>query len=516
MEDLESFQEEDDDLTVWDRFKKLSDKKILLTDKGKATVSAAVGTPILFEGIAHMGNTGIAHMGNIGLGVSIAATILGFMHGDKAFQAGRWIKGKIVEDNGLQPSSSEERTLSLKEKFLKDNGLQPQPERDFSLLQHPSSNRQRDEGILLGHDKRGKEVRRTMEQLKSILILGVPGKGKTSTAAWIISQYIALGAELVILDRNARSPEGLAYKLAPFERAFTVSPADNPKSMLEVLDLAKSRLQDRIDREEESDHPFLLVIDEATDLFAKAKNDGEWKQVGKKAMEIVEEFNAMGRKFKCFAICIGQLANASRTGGTEIRELFATRIIHGMKASQASMVLPRNLIEEAPRLGNGEAFLDDEGTSDPFKIKIPYLTDDRVQEIVSKISHSPISKLNSLSFPAQNTKLLPETETEMPSGNTKIHEMYDNNRSISGHMEIVPDTFASTTQELVNFLENSGKCPDALLLVREQTLRFASGTEDRTISQIAKDWGFESGRGWQKTTGLLETFKSVIEAQEEL
>lgn len=511
MEDLENLQSQEDDLTVWDRFKNLSNKKLALSDTGKATLTTAVSAPILLEGIAHLGN--------VGLGISAAVTILSFLHGDKAIQAGRWAKGKIVEDNGLQtqPSSSEERPLSLKEKFLEINGLQPQPEaRGFSPLQRHSSSRQaEDKGILLGHDKRGKEVRRKMEELKSILILGVPGKGKTSTAAWIISQYIALGAELVILDRNARSPEGLAYKLAPFEGAFTVSPADSPKSMLEALDLAKSRLQDRIDREEESDHPFLLVIDEATDLFAKAKNDGEWKQVGKKAMEVVEEFNAMGRKFKCFAICIGQLANASRTGGTEIRELFATRIIHGMKASQASMVLPRNLIEEAPRLEKGEAFLDDEGTSDPFKIKIPYLTDDRVQEIVSRISHSATSRQHSLRFPAQNTRILPEMEMEMLPGNNKIHQMYGSDRSISDHMETVEDTFASTSQELINFLENSGKCPDALLLVREQSLNFASGTENRTISQIAKDWGFESGRNWQKATGLLEALKSAIEVEED-
>jgi len=454
--------------SLWERLKETN---VEFTETGKATVATLALAPALTEGLMHLGNAGI--------GLSGGLVLFSFLHGDKFFRAGRWLKEKIVADNP-----------NFGERFKE----QKEPDQRLGKSILKASDSKLDVSILLGIDKRGREVRRSIEQLKSLIILGVPGKGKTSTAAWIISQYVALGAELVILDRNAKSEEGLAYKLAPFERAFVASPAMNPKQMLEALEVASDRLQARMDKEEKSDHPLLLIIDEATDLFAKAKSDGEWKLVAKRAMEIVEEFNAMGRKFQCFAICIGQLTNASRTGGTEIRELFATRIVHGMKASQAAMILPRHLIEEAPRLERGEAFLDTEGTEDPFKIKIPYLSFQMAREIAK-----------SLPVRAQKTTILPEMEMEMMMRNVQTHDMHGDAYS---HFRAMETENASPDQELVNYLLDSGKCPDAAVLAQEQMLRFASCSEDRSLSQIAKDWGFEGGRPWQRVTALLKDLKA--------
>lgn len=209
MEDLENLQSREDDLTIWDRFKNLSNKKIALSDTGKATLATAISAPVLLEGMAHLGN--------VGLGISAAATILSFLHGDKAIQAGRWVKGKIIEDNGLQPQSDEGETLSLKERFLEINGLRPQSEgrsfeetsfqgiaRDLSPMQHSSSEHPENEMLRLGEDKKKRRFDPWVNDLfgKGMIASAVQGSGKSMLCGLIIEQTAKCGVPVIIFDHK--------------------------------------------------------------------------------------------------------------------------------------------------------------------------------------------------------------------------------------------------------------------------------------------------------------------------
>lgn len=542
MEDLENLQFQEGDLTIWDRFKKLSNKKIVLSDKGKVAIVSAVGTPALYEGITHMSNTAIAHSGNIGVGISIAATIIGLLHGDKAIQAGRWIKERIVEDNGLQPSSSEERTPSLKERFLEANGLQPQSEgKDFVPLRHPPAVQKGNSWNSSASTKRGVEhldeipqdtiflmdstrgpVTEKISDLGHIALSGVTGGGKTNMTRMLVSQLLAQKCTVWIANPN----------FAPVKV--------NERNMEDWRPIAAQVRIARTDREiDELLHDFIELFEERQELeqHRSLRHEDvflvlcEWPVIHENLPEAHKKVGRLLRQSRQYGIHVVtemQDALIKTIGGSSgLRAQFKTAYYFGGDSTTAAALMhATNLPAKLPR---GEVFLRSascdckRGTVSLFRnsdlyrlLGTPYdpVPDDGIIE-KEWFPDFRISRQHSLRFPAQNTRLLPEMEMEMLPGNNKMHQMHGSDRSISDHMETVEDTFASTSQELINFLENSGKCPNALLLVREQSLNFASGTENRTISQIAKDWGFESGRNWQKATGLLEALKSAIEVEED-
>lgn len=294
-----------------------------------------------------------------------------FLNGVVKIPGERSIRDRVL---GIHPEGQEEEDEVIEER-RQLKGL---------LKRNEASNE--NDTILLGHDRRKREVRRSLSSLKSIIILGLPGQGKSSTASWIVAQMIERGAKIAIIDRHARSDESLSAMLSPFEAAQLMSPAYTPEMAIDTLQLAEEILQSRMEKTEPSTIPFILVIDEMTDILKKLnQKSSAWGDVARAMADVVEGFNAMGRKYNCFALCIGQLTNASRTGGTEVRELFSTRLIHGMQESQARLVLPKEIAHMAANLRQGEIIVDCEGKEEPFQIKVPQLSRDEIRRIAKSI-----------------------------------------------------------------------------------------------------------------------------------
>jgi hypothetical protein len=108
---------------------------------------------------------------------------------------------------------------------------------------------------------------------------------------------------------------------------------------------------------------------------------GKWADCGTELAGLIEDINMEGRKHKVFCICIGQITNVSRSGGSEIRELFATRIAHAMSAKQASLFGFEEEKRQVQSLEKGEVFFQTEGTL-PFWLKIPYVEDKDLRAII--------------------------------------------------------------------------------------------------------------------------------------
>ena len=248
--------------------------------------------------------------------------------------------------------------------------------------------------ILIGTDARNKQVYRTLKELKSILILGLAEGGKSTTASWIIAQCIRDGASIVVIDRHGRSDESLTARLAPFESFFACQPARTAQDALKNAIFVKNELDSRIDGESPCDTPLVLVIDEFSEIMKQvALGRGEWLETGEELTSLIEEINTQGRKYRVFVVAIGQIANASRSGGTEIRDLFHTRMLHGMRESQASMLLPKEYRAQAARLEKGQIILDMEGKNEPFMVQIPLLTAKEMKNIASQCKDRLIEQL---------------------------------------------------------------------------------------------------------------------------
>lgn len=240
--------------------------------------------------------------------------------------------------------------------------------------------------ILLGYDKNGNEIRRTWKQLKAILILGLQGGGKTTTACWLMAQALSQGARLAVIDKHAKSEEdSMLQKIEPFRSFFDCHPGEDPESSLQVVRHVKRVFEARLDGAP-CDYPLLLVVDEFSAIMAQAsKDESRWQECAKELAALIEELNFEGRKHKVYAICIGQATNATRTGGTEIRDLFNTRIVHGMRTKQAQMLSLNEYAKDIRSLDLGQVIVDMEGRDEPFFAQVPYLSDKDIKAIAGRI-----------------------------------------------------------------------------------------------------------------------------------
>lgn len=252
-----------------------------------------------------------------------------------------------------------------------------------ALMVIRSANLPDGDDLLLGFDAMGTPVIRAWKKVKAILVLGLQGGGKTSTAIWLLLQVILKGGRLGLIDKHARSEDDSMYgRLRVLRVAFDVPVGDSPQAALRVVQHARKMLDTRLAGGSIA-YPFVLVVDEFTAIM-RQKGTGEgWSEVAQKLQGVLEDFNTEGRKHRCFAICIGQAANASRSGGTEVRDLFNTRLVHRMRSKQAQMLALTDYQDEIERLDTGQVCVDME-TDEPFIVTVPYANN----EAVTLVAHS--------------------------------------------------------------------------------------------------------------------------------
>jgi hypothetical protein len=247
----------------------------------------------------------------------------------------------------------------------------------------------RGQDILLGFDVEGNAVYRAWKQLKAILILGLQGGGKTTTACWLLVQVVLSGGRLAVIDKHARSEEDSLYtKLRPLETCLVCPVGDAPDTALHVLGVARAVFDARLAGELCS-FPLLLVVDEFSAILRQSESGGPWETVAHELVALVEDLNSEGRKHQCYAICIGQAANASRSGGTEVRDTFNTRIVHAMRGKQAQLLGLTEQQQHIARLERGQVYVDSEGAEEPFFIQIPYLSEAELHLVAGHLRLSP-------------------------------------------------------------------------------------------------------------------------------
>jgi hypothetical protein len=240
--------------------------------------------------------------------------------------------------------------------------------------------------LVLGFDEGGNLVRRTWRQLLSILILGLMGGGKTNTAIWIVFQLLLKGYRVALIDRHAKSDESTHARLKDFVTAYGTPVGDSVQAAVRVVKYVRGVLEDRRDRGTPVEYKLLFVVDEfAAIMRALRDSTSEWQPVATVLAGLIEDLNYEGRKYGVHVMCIGQAANASRSGGTEIRDLFHTRIIHGMRARQAQMLGLADEKQAIQRLETGQVYVDVEGRDSPFFMVVPEITEGFKQAVLGRL-----------------------------------------------------------------------------------------------------------------------------------
>lgn len=357
-----------------------------LNETGIGGVLGGVGGLAIFEGFAHMGGAGMVLAG--------AVAIIGGLNGKLVADGSKFVAEQVLTN---PPTALAQETFGRNASVPIGQGA--------SVIRQ-SSDVAGENTINLGINKRTRQdAAYTMYQLKGILVLGLPGMGKTVTVSTIASQLVDNGAHLSIIDIKGQLDDSLTGLLSPFEAAFVTPPAHTPQLMIEAAEYADSILDDRLSKRSTNLYPYYLIIDEFTDLMLSLKTKDRYTEAANKIAEVVKRINILGRSLNIFCFCIGQITTADTTGGTAIRETFNTRILHGMSEYEAGIVDKNGGKKTISQLNEGEAYVSVGGIKgEPQVVKIKMLTNDEKRRIASGIV--PLRSF-------KETRELPEIENEL-------------------------------------------------------------------------------------------------------
>lgn len=232
----------------------------------------------------------------------------------------------------------------------------------------------------------GKPVYQEWEKIKSIFLAGLPGGGKTSSAVWLLIQVLGQGGRFVLVDKHARvnNDESLWSKVKPLSGAMIAPVGNSPESALRALKRARAVFDQRFDGGP-IDYPLMVLVDEFTAIMAQQEGARKWSEVANYLAEFLEDLNTEGRKVGCYAVCIGQAANASRTGGTEVRDTFNTFLIHRMVNKQPGLLGFGDYKQEIEALETGEAFIRYESSGECLICRIPYVDSQTITWLAGRI-----------------------------------------------------------------------------------------------------------------------------------
>lgn len=158
---------------------------------------------------------------------------------------------------------------------------------------------------ILGYNGSG-PILGTIQDVYSISIIGIPGRGKSVFLRFLIAQFMMLHTKVWVFDPHATMTE--LKDLFVYEH--------NLDRMFELVPTIEHELAARLTRFEQNggkclDEPFLFVVDELPVIAAfekklakRAKKDKDFDYAS--LMDLMENLVLQGRKFNMFLIIAGQ------------------------------------------------------------------------------------------------------------------------------------------------------------------------------------------------------------------
>ena len=187
-----------------------------------------------------------------------------------------------------------------------------------------------------------------LDDVYSVGIGGMPGVGKTNTAAALAAQSVALGSRLIVVDPHRDAArDSLARTLAPLAPAMVTSPAAEEREILAVLEMIHGELERR--KAGATGDPWCIVIDEWTALVRRAR-------LAALLIPLVEELGQESRKLGLRLLLCAQVWTVDAVGGSALRDALASSYVHRSKPSQARALIP-TAGRDVATLGKGQALL---------------------------------------------------------------------------------------------------------------------------------------------------------------
>lgn len=208
----------------------------------------------------------------------------------------------------------------------------------------------------------------TVQDLLSMAIIGLPGRGKTTALTYYVAMLLKSGAEVHVWD-----PHGSLSDLGDLARLHYADDLDDISATIPgLLDELQER-RDLYKRTKAVKHPLLLLVDELPVI-------GQYASRHNKAIfDLIEKFVLEARKWNCYFIGAGQSTDAEILP-TRVTENLSSRIVFFSSDRRARMVgLDNETIKTwlpalRPDEAKGKMVFDCARMGRPILGAIPYLT----------------------------------------------------------------------------------------------------------------------------------------------
>lgn len=234
--------------------------------------------------------------------------------------------------------------------------------------------------IILGVDSDSQPIVWGWEHANAIAVVGKGGSGKTTNAAYWLSQLACQGVRILMADPHMESKQSL-YAFTEHMRPSFIAPCvksnEDIMSYIEYIhDLGSKRINN-----EAPTYPLILVIDEFTTFVL---NSDETKQAALKLLDSVNQY----RKADIRVMLLGQTWGAAVQKISGLRDAISDAIIHKASANDARKFCSfESTAKEAKLLVPGQAYYNDE------MIYIPRLTSTSklvTAQRVAEYNHLPV------------------------------------------------------------------------------------------------------------------------------
>ncbi len=254
--------------------------------------------------------------------------------------------------------------------------------------------------------------------VNSLFVIGDQGQGKSTIGTYFAALTVNHGGYLLVIDPDASEEQSLSKRLGPLADFLLCEVADTPEKAKRLLTLAENEI------DTPSDFPLLLLVDEFSMIMRHRQLKGKWQEVADLVANTVENYATRGRKRRRRAIVFGQISNASRTGGTELRDVCAY-IIFQTPFKKASLVLQdasdEKIAELAPSLTPGIAIVSPARSSETYVMQFTF-PDPRGLQIIAEVRAESEEMIGSGSQFQDEEESFHETDLEDPKPTRNLPE----------------------------------------------------------------------------------------------
>jgi len=207
-----------------------------------------------------------------------------------------------------------------------------------------------------------KLLRGTWERVKTIILLGESGAGKTSGAAFWLYQAALGGAWFIVIDPEGRSHDNrsLATKLGPLQSRFLMDPASTEDEIERAVALAFQILEQRRAGYVKRNSAVIVVADEFAEMMRRRKPGNAYDKLA----GLFEAYSTGGLKHWCFGVAMTQRPEVVPADNSEFRAPYSSAGVFRTLPGMARLLLDERggevaeeLMEMVKQLADGQLLL---------------------------------------------------------------------------------------------------------------------------------------------------------------